>query len=309
MPRVRRRIRNRGESTTGATMSNSERNDARLLQRRRLLRAIAAGAITLPALSRASGQQDSGSHGAIQDSVVPASPATDIVANPKIAMLVHPKMVAQDLIGPWTVFNLMRGSEIHRVWKNLDPVSTELGLPVPPTTTFADCPADLDVLFVPGGLDGSIMMMDDAEVLEFLADRGQRARYVTSDCTGALVLGAAGLLRGYRATGHWYIRDDLVHLGAIPVNQRVVIDGNRITGGGVTAGIDFGLTLAALLRGEEFAQHYQLVLEYAPAPPFNAGTPETAPKSAVEHIMMGRGPTIEIAREKAIRIGGHFGDA
>ena len=231
----------------------------------------------------------------------------EIVEKPKIAMLVHPKMVAQDLIGPWTVFNLMRGSEIHRVWKDLEPVSTEIGLPITPTTTFMDCPEDLDVLFVPGGLEGSIMMMEDDEVLEFLADRGQRARYVTSDCTGSLVLGAAGLLQGYNATGHWYIRDHLALLGTTPVNERVVIDRNRITGGGVTAGIDFGLTLAALLRGEEIAKHYQLILEYAPAPPFNAGTPETAPKSAYDHIMAGRGPafsTTNMATETQAEFGG-----
>jgi cyclohexyl-isocyanide hydratase len=166
---------------------------------------------------------------------------------PKIAMLVHPGMVMQDFIGPLTVFNLIH-SEIHLVWKKPEPVMTEVGLPVMPSTPFADCPTSLDVLFVPGGLDGSMMMMEDQEVLEFLADRGKTARYVTSDCTGALVLGAAGLLRGYRATGHWYIRDLLSLLGATPVNERVVQDRNRITGGGVTAGIDFGLTLASLLR-------------------------------------------------------------
>ena len=224
---------------------------------------------------------------------------------PKIAMLVHPKMVLQDLVGPMTVFNVMH-SEIHLVWKNLDPVSTDLGLPITPTTTFDQTPKDLDVLFIPGGLSGSIALMDDREVLDFLADRGKRARYVTSVCTGSLVLGAAGLLRGYEATGHWYIRDHLALMGAKPVNDRVVHDRNRITGGGVTAGIDFGLTLAALLRSEEDAKRYQLVIEYAPAPPFNAGLPETAPVAAYERIKKGRGPVIEQAREKAARIGKTF---
>jgi len=236
----------------------------------------------------------------------PDSTAKDFIANPKIAMVVHPKMVVQDLVGPWTVFNLIQGAEIHLVWKDLEPVSTELGLFIPPTTTLADCPADLDVLFVPGGLEGSILLMDDEEVLDFLRDRGERARYVTSVCTGSLVLGAAGLLRGYRATGHWYIRDLLKHMGATPVNERVVMDRNRITGGGVTAGIDFGLTLAALLRGRDSAEQYQLILEYAPAPPFNAGTPETAPESARDFVMTVRGPVIELAREKAIEIGAAF---
>lgn len=221
---------------------------------------------------------------------------------PKIAMLVHPKMVLQDLIGPMTVFNVMH-SEIHLVWKDLNPVSTDLGIPVTPTTTFADTPKDLDVLFVPGGLSGSIALMDDQDVLDFLADRGARAKYVTSVCTGSLVLGAAGLLNGYKATGHWYIRDHLELMGATTVNDRVVQDRNRITGGGVTAGIDFGLTLAAILRSEEDAKRYQLVIEYAPAPPFNAGLPETASKETYDRIIKGRGPVIEQARQKALKIG------
>lgn len=224
---------------------------------------------------------------------------------PKIAMLVHPKMVMQDLIGPMTVFNVMH-SEIHLVWKNLEPVSTDIGIPVTPTTTFEDTPKDLDVLFVPGGLSGSIALMGDKEVLDFLADRGERAKYVTSVCTGALVLGAAGLLNGYKATGHWYIREHLELMGATTVNERVVQDRNRITGGGVTAGIDFGLTLASILRSEADAKRYQLVIEYAPAPPFNAGLPETAPKAAYDRIMKGRGPVIEKARKMAEKIGKDF---
>ena len=226
---------------------------------------------------------------------------------PKIAMLVHPKMVMQDVIGPLTVFNLVH-SEIHLVWKTHEPVMTEVGLPIMPSTLLTDCPQNLDVLFVPGGLDGSLLMMDDREVLGFLADRGRTARYVTSVCTGALVLGAAGLLRGYKATGHWYIRDLLPLLGATPVNQRVVHDRNRVTGGGVTAGIDFALTLASLLRGREDAEWIQLVIEYAPAPPFNAGLPETAPRAVYERLMSNRSAAISTAREKARTIGAKFPD-
>lgn len=221
---------------------------------------------------------------------------------PKIAMLVHPKMVMQDLIGPLTVFNLMR-CEIHLVWKTREPVMTELGITLAPTTTFVECPELLDVLFVPGGLDGTIALMDDAEVLKFLADRGKTARYITSDCTGSLLLGAAGLLQGYKATSHWMVRDELALMGAIPVHDRVVQDRNRITGGGVTAGIDFGLTLAALLRSREEAETIQLVIEYAPAPPFNAGTPETAPKAIVDRLLSRRGGTVDQARQKAQRAG------
>jgi cyclohexyl-isocyanide hydratase len=219
----------------------------------------------------------------------------------KIAMLVHPMMVMQDLIGPLTVFNLMR-CEIHLVWKNLEPVMTEVGLPVMPTTVFADCPDHLDILFAPGGLDGSVAIMDDPEVLTFLREQGKTARYITSDCTGSLVLGAAGLLRGYKATSHWSVRDEpLALMGATPTHERVVIDRNRITGGGVTAGIDFGLTLAAILRGEESAKTIQLVIEYAPAPPFDSGTPETAPKPIYEALVSRRADPVGRARQKAAR--------
>jgi len=261
--------------------------------RRRFIQALlAAGLASRPAMAQ------SPLHG-----VLGAASAGS--GRPKIAMLVHPQMVMQDFIGPLTIFNLIH-SEIHLVWKKHEPVMTEVGLPVMPSTLFAECPPDLDVLFVPGGLDGSMMMMDDQEVLEFLADRGKRARYVTSVCTGALVLGAAGLLRGYRATGHWYVRDLLSLLGATPVNARVVHDRNRITGGGVTAGLDFGLTLASVLRSREDAEWVQLVIEYAPAPPFNAGLPETAPRAVYERLMRARSPAISAAREKAARAGAKF---
>ncbi len=216
-------------------------------------------------------------------------------------MLVHPKMIIQDLVEPMMVFNIM-GADIHLTWKNLDPVSTDLGISVTPST-FDNTPDNLDVLFVPGGLGGSIDLMDDEEVLNFLADRGETASYVTSVCTGSLLLGAAGLLKGYRATSRWYTRDHLALMGATHVNERVVQDRNRITGGGVTAGIDFGLMLAAMLHSEEDAKRYQLLNEYAPAPPFNAGTPETAPAETYARIVEDRGPFIEQARTLAARIG------
>lgn len=200
----------------------------------------------------------------------------------KIGMLVYPGMFMLDLAGPLAVFESLMNRDIHLLWKNLDPVGSENPaqralMPVTPTTRFADCPDDLDVLFVPGGVPGTLTMMEDPEVLKFLAEKGQRARYVTSVCTGSLILGAAGLLRGYRATSYWATLDQLTELGAIPTNERIVIDRNRITGGGVTAGIDFGLKLIALLRNESYAKAVQLYLEYDPAPPFNAGSPEKAP--------------------------------
>jgi len=217
---------------------------------------------------------------------------------PKIAMLVHPKMVMQDLVGPLTVFNLMH-SEIHLVWKTLDPVPTDLGIPVTPSTVFRDCPETLDVLFAPGGLDGTVACMEDREVVEFFAHHGKTARYITSDCTGSLLLGAAGLLRGYRAASHWTVRDVVALMGGIPSTKRVEVDRNRITGGGVTAGIDFGLTVAAMLRSPEAAQQIQLTIEYAPEPPFNAGRPETAPKAITERLTAARAPAVGRARDRA----------
>ncbi len=217
---------------------------------------------------------------------------------PKIAMLVHPRMVMQDLVGPLTVFNLMH-SEIHLVWKTLDPVITDLGIPVTPSTLFRDCPENLDVLFAPGGLEGTTACMDDAEVIEFFAHHGKTARFITSDCTGSLLLGAAGLLRGYRAASHWTVRDVVGLMGAIPSTKRVEVDRNRITGGGVTAGIDFGLTVAAMLRSPEAAQQIQLTIEYAPEPPFNAGRPETAPKAITDRLTAARAPAVGRARDKA----------
>lgn len=206
-----------------------------------------------------------------------------------IGMLVYPGMFLQDLIGPLTVFEALMNKDIHLLWKNTDPVGNEPGqpkalVPITPTTAFKDCPPKLDVLFVPGGVPGTLTMMEDPEVLAFLAQQGATARYVTSVCTGSLILGAAGLLKGYRAASYWATRDVLRDLGAIPSRQRVVTDRNRITGGGVTAGIDFGLTLVAQLRSPAYAKTVQLYLEYDPAPPYNAGSPDKAPKLAVEFL-------------------------
>lgn len=227
-----------------------------------------------------------------------AQPDATAASKPRIAMLVHPDMVMLDLIGPLTVFSLLR-AELHLVWKDRQPIVNELGLPLTPSTSYDDCPAELDVLFVPGGLKGSVALMEDAQTLAFLADRGARARYVTAVCTGSLVLGAAGLLKGYRATGHWYIRDLLAPMGATVEAKRVVVDRNRITGGGVTAGIDFGLTVAAELRGEETARLIQLVLEYDPQPPFDAGSPERAGAKLTGDVLARRQPLIDAAKRSA----------
>ncbi len=207
----------------------------------------------------------------------------------EIGLLVYPGMFLQDLVGPLTMFEALMNRDIHLLWKNRQPVGPEKPehpglIPVPPTRTFAECPEKLDVLFVPGGVPGTLTMMEDKEVLDFLADRGAKAKWVTSVCTGSLILGAAGLLKGYRATSYWATLDVLPTFGATPVRRRVVTDRNRITGGGVTAGLDFGLDLIARLRSPEYAKAVQLYLEYDPAPRFNAGSPGKAPREAREFM-------------------------
>jgi cyclohexyl-isocyanide hydratase len=219
-------------------------------------------------------------------------------ARPKVGMLVYPEMILLDLVGPQTILSIAM-AEIHLIGKTRDPVVTDVGIPIGPTATFADSPANLDILFAPGRLGGTVKLMRDREVLDFLADHGRRARYVTSVCTGSLLLAAAGLLRGYRAASQWYVRDLLPLMGATMATDRVVVDRNRITGGGVTAGLDFGLTLAAALHGDDTAQRIQLLLEYAPNPPCDAGEPETAGTSLVHEVLARRKPLIDAARAAA----------
>ncbi|WP_437938306.1 DJ-1/PfpI family protein [Sorangium sp. So ce341] len=216
-----------------------------------------------------------------------------------IAMLIYPGFTALDLIGPQTAFSILEDTKIHLVWKTLDPITTDSGITLSPTATFDTCPEELEILFVPGGVAGTIAVMKDGEVLDFLAARAEQASYVTSVCTGSLVLGAAGLLRGYRATTHWAFREVLPLLEAERVDARYVEDRNRITGGGVTSGIDFGLRIAAKMRGEAAAQTAQLVMEYDPDPPFQAGSPESAPAAVVEGLRGRIAPALAQASEAA----------
>ena len=195
----------------------------------------------------------------------------------QIAMLVYPGMTIMDLIGPHCMFGSLMGATIHIVAKSLDPVTSDAGLTIIPTATFDTCPRDLTVLFTPGGTDGTLAAASDPETLAFMADRGSRAKYVTSVCSGSLILGAAGLLKGYKATSHWSCREALAGFGAIPTEARVMRDRNRITGAGVTAGLDFGLSMVAELRDQTYAECAQLMSEYDPDPPFNAGSMKTAP--------------------------------
>jgi cyclohexyl-isocyanide hydratase len=197
----------------------------------------------------------------------------------QIGLLAFPDLTQLDLTGPYETFARIPGAHVHIVSKTHDLVRSDRGLFLKPTVSYRDCPS-LDVLCVPGGPGVNDAMLDQ-ETLAFVREQAKNARYVTSVCSGALVLGAAGLLRGYRATTHWASLDFLSRFGAIPVRERVCKDRNRITGGGVTAGIDFGIYMASQLAGDAVAQRIQLYLEYAPAPPFDAGSPESVPETVL----------------------------
>ncbi|HEY6947922.1 MAG TPA: DJ-1/PfpI family protein [Gemmatimonadales bacterium] len=203
-----------------------------------------------------------------------------------IGMVLFPRLTQLDLAGPYEVLVRMPGTTVYLVADTLAPVRTERGLTITPDATFDDVPP-LDVICVPGG-PGVDPLMEDARLLDFLRAQAQRARYVTSVCTGALLLGAAGLLRGYRATTHWLSLDLLPLFGAVPVEERVVVDRNRLTGGGVTAGIELGLAVAAELCGRAVAEEIQLTIEYDPAPPFQSGSPRTAPPAVLERVTRAR---------------------
>ncbi|MGV1756986.1 DJ-1/PfpI family protein [Rhizobium sp. A22-96] len=192
----------------------------------------------------------------------------------RFGLLAFPGVQQLDLTAPYEVFASMDDAEVHLVWKDRSPVISATKLVLQPTTTFADCP-QLDVICVPGG-SGVNALLEDETVLAFIRKQAEQARFVTSVCTGALVLGAAGLLKGKKATTHWNAKDFLAGFGAIATPGRVVRDGNIFTAGGVTAGIDFGLTIVAALRDREEAETIQLSLEYAPEPPFHSGLPEEA---------------------------------
>jgi cyclohexyl-isocyanide hydratase len=198
----------------------------------------------------------------------------------RFGFILFPDLTPLDLVGPLEVLGQLPNSEVHLIWKTHDPVPAGYGLAMLPTTTFDECPP-LDLICVPGG-SGVNALLTDAETIAFVRRQASGARYVTSVCTGALVLGAAGLLTGKRATTHWMSMEMLRDFDAIPVQERVVVDGNLVTGGGVTAGIDFGFVIAAAIAGENVARAIQLGIEYDPHPPFDSGTPSRAPAPLVE---------------------------
>lgn len=222
-----------------------------------------------------------------------------------IGMLLYPGLTQLDLTAPFELMHRIPDAQVHLVWKDVQPVRADSGLGLLPTATFAGCPA-LDVLFVPGG-PGQVPLMADPEVLGFLRERGRAARYVTSVCTGALLLGAAGLLDGYAATTHWAFVELLPRFGARPAPGRVVVDRNRITAGGVTAGLDFGLRIVAELAGERRAQAIQLGLEYDPEPPFRSGHPSVADPALVAELRAQLAPLVEARGASSVPSGAPSG--
>lgn len=191
-----------------------------------------------------------------------------------IAFLLFPNVTQLDLTGPAQVLSRLGNARLDLVWKTRDPVMTDAGFAILPTATFDEIEA-VDIVCVPGGIGVTEVMKDEA-AMAWLRKVGAGAQWVTSVCTGSLILGAAGLLEGYKATSHWAWHDALSLFGAIPTKGRTVFDRNRVTGGGVTAGIDFALALMSKIRGADHAKTVQLTLEYDPAPPFDAGSPEKA---------------------------------
>jgi cyclohexyl-isocyanide hydratase len=223
----------------------------------------------------------------------------------KIGSLLFDGLDQIDLTGPFEVLSRLPNAT-HRIYaKTTDPVRDIMGLKLVADATLGEAPL-LDVLHVPGGR-GQEALMDDAEVLEWIARQAKTAHAVLSVCTGALLLGAAGLLLGRRATTHWASFHLLPLFGATAINRRVVVDGNWIFAAGVTAGIDGALTLAALLRGEQVAQTIQLSMAYAPEPPFSSGSPETAPKAVLEQARQSMGSLIARREKTARKFAGRLG--
>ncbi len=222
-----------------------------------------------------------------------------------IAMLLYPGFTALDLVGPQYFLACMAGAKVHLVTteKDLSPLVSDLGLAIAPTMRMADVPAKLDMLFIPGGTNGTMAIMQRADVMDWVRDRAARARYITSVCTGSMVLAHAGLLRGKRATSHWVSRDILSDYGAIAVDNRIVRDGNIITGAGVSAGLDFAIAMVATLRGPAYAQALMLQSEYAPEPPMAGGTMATT-SAPVSAFMLQHFAPVQSQFKTLARVGG-----
>jgi cyclohexyl-isocyanide hydratase len=220
-----------------------------------------------------------------------------------VAFLIYPDVTQLDFTGPAQVLSRLGNTRVDFVWKSLEPVATDSGFSLLPTATFEELDG-ADIICVPGGM-GCVDVIEDEATIGWVRKVGEQASWVTSVCTGSLILGAAGLLRGYRAACHWAWRDQLRLFGAKPVAERVVMDRNRVTGGGVTAGIDFALALTAAIRGEAHARLVQLALEYDPRPPFDSGSPERASKPLIaayqdraEKLSPGREARVQAAAKR-----------
>jgi cyclohexyl-isocyanide hydratase len=216
----------------------------------------------------------------------------------KILSFLFPGFTALDLIGPTTVWGLMPGAEFQTVARAHGPVKVDMGLEIVATHSFDNCWSAPDVLFVPGGGHGVYDALQDDELLDAIARVGSQAKWVTSVCTGALLLGAAGLTKGYRSACYWYARPDVAMFGAIPDDARVVIDRDRASGGGVTSGIDFALAMVGKWDGLEKGKLAELLIEYAPQPPLGVGRPEHASSetlAAAESILKQEMPTEMVA--------------
>jgi cyclohexyl-isocyanide hydratase len=225
----------------------------------------------------------------------------------RIGMLIFPRLTQLDMTGPYEVLARLPDTAVELVARTREPVTTDRGMQIMPTTTYAECPP-LDVVMVPGG-PGQQDLMEDEEALGFLRRQAAGAKFVTSVCTGSLVLAAAGLLKGRRATCHWAAIDNLALMGAIPTRDRVVVDGNVVTGAGVASGIDFALQLAAILESEQVAREIQLQIEYDPDPPFDSGSPKTAAPETVAALKARLGKLGEARRAVALRVGQKLGVA
>ena len=212
-----------------------------------------------------------------------------------MGFLIYPGVVQLDVMGTYQVLAFSPNTEMHLIGKTADPIISNEGVTLLPSMTYADCPP-LDVLCVPGGGMGQVEVMQDPETLQFLQQQASTAQYITSVCTGSLILAAAGLLDGYQATCHWAFREQLALLGVELVSERVVIDRDRITGAGVTSGIDLGLTLLHLLYDEATAKLAQLMMEYDPQPPFQAGSPEQAGEILTTQLLEVGKPLIDAFR-------------
>lgn len=225
----------------------------------------------------------------------------------RIGMLIFPRLTQLDMTGPYEVLARLPDTQVDLVAKTMDPVTTDRGMQIVPTVTYETCPP-LDIVMVPGG-PGQQDLMEDEAALSFLRKQAVGAKYVTSVCTGSLVLAAAGLLKGKRATCHWAAIDHLALLGAVPTKERVVVDGNVVTGAGVASGIDFALTLASILEGEAVAREIQLQIEYDPDPPFDGGSPKTARPETIAALSSRLSKLNEERRTVATRVGRKLGTA